>query len=267
MSVGDRLDLIRFPGKIVTKLNYIFVFVFCCLVFYSCGSSGESNITTDDPGKAYLIAKSRYDKQDYLEAIDDFNLIKLKFSGSSIIDKAIYFLGMSYFNREEYILAEYEFESLVKNYPSSNLVEEARYRVAMCYYKLSPQYNLDQSYTRYAITEFQNFLDLYPNSKYASQADRRIRELKDKLALKALKSAELYFTLGNYKSAIVYYDSILDEYFDTKYADDALYGKIQALIKKKQYEEAKNEIARFEEKFFASEYLPRVKSLKSQIPF
>lgn len=235
--------------------------------FYSCGSSKGSSIVTDDPEKAYLIAKSKYDKREYLDAIDDFNLVKLKFSGSSIIDKAVFYLGMSYYKREEYILAIYEFESLIKNYPSSSFGEDARYMLAMCYNGLSPEYNLDQTYTRYAINEFQNYLELYPKGKNASDADRRITDLRTKLALKSLKSADLYYNLGNYKSALIYYDNVLNEFFDTKYADDALYGKIQTLIVKKRYDEAKKEVERFENKFITSEYLSRVKSLKGQLPY
>ncbi len=267
LSAGGGLNLIKSSVIKTSNLKYILIIAFCSFILYSCGSSDGSNIKTDDPDKAYFIAKSHYDKADYLDAIDDFNLIKLKFSGTSVIDKAVYYLGMSYYRRQEYILAVYEFESLIKNYPTSSFAEEARYQLAMCYYGLSPQYNLDQSYTKYAITEFQNFLDIYPKSRYAGESDRRINELKNKLALKALKSAELYYNLGNYKSAIVYYDDILDEYFETQYADDALYGKIQALISKKKYEDADNEISRFEEKFSTSEYLPKVLALKKQIPF
>ncbi len=251
----------------MTIRNIFLVIIFLSsLNFYSCGSSGSS-ITSDDPEKAYFIAKSNYDKKDYIEAIDDFNLVKLKFSGSSIIDKAIYYLGMSYFKREEYILANYEFETLVKNYPSSSFSQDARYMLAMCYYGLSPDYSLDQLYTKYAINEFQNYLELYPKGKYSAEADRRIKELKTKLAYKSLKSAELYFNLGNYKSALVYYDEILEEFFDSKYADDALYGKIQTLIIKKRYEEAKNEIERFQNRFPTSNLLGNVIKLKSQIPY
>lgn len=247
------------------KFSCIFILIFCTFIFCSCGSS-KSNIETDDPEKAYLMAKSKYDRRDYLDAIDDFNLIKLKFSGTSIIDKAIYYLGMSYYKREEFILAAYEFEVLIKSYPTSRFAEDSRYRLAMCYYQLSPAYNLDQTYTRYAINDLQNFLDLYPHSKFAVEADRRIHQLKNKLALKEYRSAELYFTLGKYKSALVYYDAVLNEFFDTDYADDALYGKIQTLIVKKLYGDAKREIVRFEEKFTSSQYLPRVLTLKRQIP-
>jgi outer membrane protein assembly factor BamD len=245
---------------------FIFVIILGSLYFQSC-SSGGSSLSTDDPERAYFIAKSNYDKKDYLSAIDDFNLIKLKFSGSSVIDKAIYYLGMSYYKRKEFILANYEFETLIKNYPSSSLAEDARYMLAMCYFGLSPVYNLDQTYTRYAIVEFQNFLDLYPGSKYAAETERRIQSLKSKLAFKSLKSAELYFKLGKFKSALVYYNNVINEFYDTKYADDAMYGKIQALIKKKQYEDAKAEISEFEDKFPGSTLLRSVLNLKSQIPY
>jgi len=257
---------LNFHNSFLKSFLLILILVFLSSVFYSCGSSKGSDITTDDPERAYLIAKSRYDKKDYLDAIDDFNLIKLKFSGSNVIDKAIFYLGMSYYKREEYILAVFEFETLIKSYPTSKLIEDSRYYMAMCYYQLSPTYDLDQTYTKYAIIEFQNFLELYPRSKYANETESRIKELKNKLSLKAYKSGELYFNLGNYKSALVYFDNVLDEYFDTDYSDDALYGKIQALIIKKQYDKAKKEIERFESRFISSEYLSRVKSLKSKIP-
>lgn len=231
----------------------------------SCSSSGGSDIKTENPESAYLIAKSRYDKKEYYDAIEDFNLIKLKFSGSSIIDKAVYYLGMSYYKQEEYILAIYEFETMVKNYPTSSFSEDSRYMLAMCYFRLSPEYYLDQTYTGYALREFQNFIDLYPSSKYKTDSEKRMKELKNKLAYKTLMNAEMYFNLGNYKSAIVYYNNLLENYFETDYADDALYGKIQALIKKKNYDEARKEIERFEKRFPGSNLKGKVFSLKSNL--
>lgn len=248
------------------SIKYIFITLLIAglFLFHSCTSS-KSSSSIDDPEKGYLIAKSKYDKKEYMDAIEDFNLIKTRFSGSNIIDKAIYYLGMSYFKREEYILAIYEFETILKNYSSSKLSEDARYMLAMCYYGLSPEYNLDQTYTRYAISEFQSFIESYPQSSRTSEANRRITELRSKLALKELKSAEIYFILDKYESALVYYNDILENYFDTPYADDALYGKIQVLILGRKNEEAKKEIERFKEKFSTSVLLPKVIALKNKI--
>lgn len=245
--------------------SFIFVFFAIFLIFQSCSSSKSSISDIDDPDRAYNIAKAKYDKKDYLDAIDDFNLFKIKFNGSNRIDQAIYYLGMSYYKREEYILAEYEFQTLIKNYPASKLTEDARYMQAMCYYGLSPAYNLDQTYTNEAIESFRRFLEDYPQSRKAAEADKRIMELRTKLAQKDLKSAELYAVLDQYESSLVYYDNVLLNFFDTQYADDALYGKIQTLISMENTELAKDAIEQFENEFSSSPLLSKVLALRNKI--
>lgn len=251
----------------IKSICIIFALCFSAVVFSSCGSSSKNDKEiNDDPEKAFDVAYKKYQKKDYYDAIEDFGLIKLKYSGTKVIDRAIYYLGMSYYMREEYVLAAYEFEYLLKNYPGSELSMKARYQLAMCYYGLSPSYNLDQTYTKYAIQEFRNFMDLYPKDPLALESEKRIIELKNKLALKEYKAAEQYMILGNYKSAIIYYDALLDEFFETDLADDALYGKILALMAKKRYDDVKKEIERFETKFRGSDLLTKVDRIKTQLP-
>ena len=231
----------------------------------SCGSSDKTDIKTEDPEQAFLVAKRNYDKGDYLQAIDDFSFIKVKFSGTHIIDESQYFLAMCYFQRKEYILAAYEYDYLIKNYPTSEYFPKAHYQLGLCYYNLSPKYNLDQSYTYYAISEFMGFIELYPKDPNVSEAEKRIKELRDKLAQKEYMSGVLYFTMDNYKASIVYFDNVLDQYFDSQYADDALYMKIRALVQRKKYEDAKKEIERFEKKFASSENLRSVITIKNSL--
>lgn len=242
------------------------LFLLATIALASCSSTGTIKSVADEPESAFLMAKRSYTKGDYLEAIDQFSIIKLKFSGSNVIDKSVYYLGMSYYKNEEYILAVYEFETILKSYATSPFVEDAYYYAAMCYYKLSPDYNLDQSYTKFAISAFQQYVDLFPNGKNTSASEMRMKELRNKLALKAFKNAEMYYNLENYRSAIVYYDYVLNDFFESEYADDALYGKIQALIRKKMYPEANKEIERFKKRFTASPLLRNVQALKSKIP-
>lgn len=247
--------------------HHLFVFftISIFIVIQSCSSSKNSISDIDDPDRAYNIAKAEYDKKNYVDAIEDFNLFKIKFNGSNRIDQAIYYLGMSYYKREEFILAEYEFQTLIKNYPASKLTEDARYMQAMCYNGLSPAYNLDQTYTNEAIESFRRFIEDYPQSRKSAEADKKILELRTKLALKNLKSAELYAVLDQYESSIVYYNSILENFFDTQYADDALYGKIQSLISMGNTDLAKEAIEQFENEFSSSPLLIKVLSIRNKI--
>jgi outer membrane protein assembly factor BamD len=248
------------------KVYLLLSVVLFAFVMAGCSGSGKSDINTEDPEKAFDIAKANYDKKDYVQAIEDFSLIKVKFSGTSISDKAQYFLGMSYLKQEEYILAAYEFEYLLKNYGTGNYATDGRFQLAMCYFGMSPKWPLDQTYTHQAITEFKNFLELFPTDKNAPEAEAKIKELRNKLALKELKAAELYSTMGDNKAATIYYESIVNDYFDTDYADDALYGKIKTLIARKKYDLAKKDIERFETKFAGSNLLVKVNSLKNTLP-
>ena len=236
------------------------------IFFFGCSRSGSSDLSNiDDPEKAFALAMKNYDNKDYVDAIEDFSLMKVKFSGTSISDKVQYYLGMSYLKQEEYILAAYEFEYLLKNYTTSSLAIDGRYRLALCYYGMSPKYALDQTYTYQAITELKNFLELYPTDKNAPEAEKKIRELRNKLAYKELKSAELYATMEDYKAATIYYENVVSEYFDTDWADDALFGKIQTLVTRKKTTEAKAEIERFETRFPKSDLMSKVKTIKNKI--
>lgn len=246
------------------KTIFYLVLLFFVSLAAGCGSSG-SDISTDDPDKAYQTAKKNYDRKDYLQAIDDFTLIKVKFAGSIISDKSQYYLGMSYLKREEFLLAAYEFEYLIKNYATSPYVLDSRFQLGMCYYGLSPKYSLDQTYTYMAINEFKNYLELYPTDKNSPQAEAKVKELRNKLALKQFESAELYFRMEDYKAATYYYESVVSEYYDSDYADDALYGKILTLITRKRNDEAKAEIERFESKYSGSNLMNKVKALKNKL--
>lgn len=255
-----------------TKYTFLKIIFHFCIIsvltvsFFACTSAGDTNINTEDPQAAFNIAMRAYNSRDYLQAITDFSFIKVRFSGSQVVDQAQYYLAMSHFNRKEYILSAYEFETLIRNYPTSDFAIQARYNMAMSYYNLSPEYYLDQTYTFIAISEFQNFIELYPNDEKVADARNKIRELRNKLSLKHLRSAELYLKMEDRRAALIYYDYILKDYFETEYADDALLGKIRILVERRRFEEAKEEIKRFEEMFSTSPFLGTVRSIKNTIP-
>ena len=257
---------INHPLKYITYSLLLLIFVSSSLIFTSCTSSVKDDLEkTEDPDAAFNIAYNHYLKKDYLQAVEDFSVIKLRFSGSKIIDKAVYYLGLTYIARKENLLAAYEFEQMLKNYPGSEYAVQARYQLGMSYYNESPEYNLDQTYTQYAINEFKNFIDLYPNDPLATEAAKKITEMKNKLAYKLMKDAEQYAILDNYRAATIYYDLVLDQYFDTEWADDALYNKINMLITRKKFSEAGEEIKRFEQLFKSSDLLQKVEELKYKI--
>jgi len=125
----------------------------------------------------------------------------------------------------DYIMAGLYFREFVKTFPSSQLAEECQFQSAYCYYKLSPNPRLDQTDTENAISEFQLFINLFPNSSKVEDATRMMDELRNKLVEKAYLNAKLYFDLGtymgnNYKAAVITAQNTLKEFPDTKYREE-----------------------------------------------
>ena len=214
----------------------------------------------------FHYAKKMFDDEDYYEAADQFTVVTLRYPASVIADSAQYYLAESHFKMKEYLIAAAEFEKLVNNMPHSKLVPLAEYKLALSYYKLSPRPELDQEYTRKAIRQFQLFIEENPTSPLKDDAMKKIAELRNKLAEKQYKNADIYRKMHEYKAAIIYYDLVLQNYYDTDWADDAELGKIETYLEMDDYASAQKEIEKFKQQFPNSELLKKVEKLARKIP-
>lgn len=80
-------------------------------------------------------------------------------------------------------------------------------------------------------------------------ADERIKICREKLAQKVFEAAEQYVQLQAYRAATMYYEEVLSKYGDTKYAEPALRGKIDALIIREKWDDAEYDINRYADAF------------------
>lgn len=245
-------------------LHHVLLFALIVLVLGGCSGSKDQEIKTAED--RFKHAKQLYDDGDYLEAIQQFEIIKLQFQGSSISDQAQYFTGMSRFHRGELILGVYDFELLIKNYPSSPLVPDAYCMIAQCYVQRSPKSQLDQSYTYRALDALQTFIELYPTHTRVPDAQKDQVNLINKLAQKEYETGMLYEKMENTKAALIYYDRVLDQYYSTQVADDALFAKINIMVRRKKWDEVRKLVEYFLTKFPDSPFRGDVEQIRELIP-
>ncbi len=207
--------------------------------------SQKVDTSTLSPEEYFNYVKGLYDEGDYRSAIPEFQSILLQYPGSTVNDDAQYYLAMSYFKEGQYILGAYEFSKLIKDIPASPYVPDSQYMLADCYYELSPDYRLDQSYTKKAIQEFQSFLDYFPTSPKVKEVEGKIEELHNKLAHKQFSIATIYYRMEYYNAAVIYYTGVLNEFYDTEYAPMALVGRIEAELEMKKKSAALRDIEKF----------------------
>jgi len=229
----------------------------------SCGKKVQKeNLSAD----AYFeYAKSLFDRKKYVDAITEFTVITLKFSGNPVVDDAQFYLAESHFLNDEYLIAGAEYQKMINDYPESAFVEEAFYKMGLSYYNLSQRSELDQEYTLKALRQFQNFIEAYPESPFREQGEQRLYELRIKLSRKQLMGGDVYRKMGIYDSAIIYYSILLDKYYDTPLAEPALYWKAECLYRIKEYEEALTNYTALVEKFPKSRYQRAAKGRISEI--
>lgn len=237
--------------------------VFILILLWGCGSSVD--IASMEPQERLQYAIALYEEEDYEEAVKEFEALLLQYPGSSIVDDALYYLALTKFQRGEYILAAYEFSKLIKSMPASEFVADAQFMLAESYYQLSPNYNLDQTYTKKAIEEYQAFIDFFPLNEKVSVAEQKINELNIKLAKKDYNIAIIYEKLDYYTAAMKYYDNVVDTYHDTEYAPKALYRKILLLMEREREDEALTDMRKFMNLFPDDENAEEIKEMKESL--
>jgi outer membrane protein assembly factor BamD len=86
------------------------IFGFLVLIIALCGGCQSSKELVDLGAEdRFEVAKKKFDDGNYLDAIEDFRVITLQFTGSRVADSAQFYLAESYFHRDQFILAASEF--------------------------------------------------------------------------------------------------------------------------------------------------------------
>lgn len=211
--------------------------IFSAIILTGCGEYNRV-LKSNDMDLKYDYAKKAYDEGRYVQSTTLLSGLITPFRGTPKGEDALYLLAKSYFNNKDYMNSGVYFKTYYSRYPRGKYTEEARYLCAEGYDKESPEPQLDQSVTLKAIEEYQAYLDHYPRGSKVSDAQQAMFRLQDKLTLKELQNANLYYNLGmylgnNYQSAVVVAQNALKTYPYTKYKED-----FELLILKAKYQMA-----------------------------
>ena len=194
------------------------------LTSVSC-SDYQKLLNSDDTPTKYKEAEVYYKNGEYRKANRLLEQILPKYRGKPQAQRVIFFFADSYFQTKSYYLAAYQYENFVKTFPKSDRVQEATFKAAKSYYYQSPRFSLDQEDTYTAIEKLQVFLNLYPDSEFAEEANQMIGELQEKLEKKDFEIAKQYYTIRDYKAAIKANENFISTYPGTKFREEALYTK------------------------------------------
>ncbi|MDR2920545.1 MAG: outer membrane protein assembly factor BamD [Tannerella sp.] len=209
--------------------------LFLITVVLLCSSCGEYNkiLKSTDYELKYSYAKKYFNEKKYTKAATLLEEVVTIFRGSTHAEESLYLLAQSYYGMKDYQTAAEYFKTYYNTYPKGEYAELSRYYSGYGLYLDSADPRLDQTQTYEAIAQLQLYMEYYPQSERAKQAQEILFELQEKLAYKELLNSRLYFNLGtymgnNYRACIITADNALKDYPYSKHREDLIFLKIRA---------------------------------------
>ena len=227
----------------------------------SCGEYNKLLKSTDYEYK-YEAAKNYFAKGQYNRSATLLNELITILKGTDKAEESLYMLGMSYYNQKDYQTAAQTFITY--------------FNAGKALFLDTPEPRLDQSSTYQAIQQLQMFMEYFPNSTKKQEAQDMIFALQDKLVLKELYSARLYYNLGNYlgnnyESCVITAQNALKDYPYTDYREElsilVLRARHEMAIysvedkKMDRYRETIDEYYAFKNEFPESKYLKEAEKI------
>jgi outer membrane protein assembly factor BamD len=134
-----------------------------------------------------------------------------------------------------------EYRVLINDYGYSEYVDDAFFLEGLCFFKQSERVEKDQTKTFEAKARIERFLRLFPNSVRQQEARNLLKEIDTKLAEKKFMSAWLYYSMGHYNAALIYFNKTIDLYEGTIAAARSHYFKGRIFEKRKDIKKAISE--------------------------
>lgn len=214
--------LMRFSYNTALIMGFLLI-----LVLGSCGRFSKIQ-KSEDPMEKYNAALKYYEEKSYSKAAILLEDVLPLLTGREEGEKAQFLYAYAHYYQKLYIESGYYFKQFYDLYGRSPQAEEALFMHGYSLYLQSPNFNLDQTSTLEAVNALQNFINLYPQSKYKEQSTKIMDELQVKLAQKAFDNAKLYYGIGRYKAALVVLETFADDFPDSPYNEEAAFIRILA---------------------------------------
>ncbi len=117
--------------------------------------------------------------------------------------------------------AEAEYKDFILFYPTLEESAEAQQKVCMIHYRQMEKADRDMLHALRAEDECRNMLVQFPNSKFAPEAQQRLREIQEVIAEGEMRRGTFYHTKGSNPAAANRLQALTDQYPLYSNADEA----------------------------------------------
>ncbi|MEA2860066.1 MAG: outer membrane protein assembly factor BamD [Methylobacteriaceae bacterium] len=195
------------------------------------GEKYETKILPDIPADdIYDQGLARLHKKDYSSAAKSFGDLEKQYPYSQWSRKGLIMTTFSHYEEGKYEDAIASANRYVSLYPSSPETPYAIYLAGMSYYNQIPDVARDQERAEKALGYFNQIVQKFPQSEYATDAKFKMQVARDQLAGKEMGVGRFYMQRRNWTAAINRFREVLAKYQMTRHTEEALYRLTEAYL-------------------------------------
>jgi len=213
-----------------TKLLLLLPFL---LLVTACGSKDDDDAEKPPEAaeKLYNDARDKMAKQNYKEAVKDFEEVERQHPASQWAVNAQIMSAYSSYEAEDYDAAIGTLDRFVKLYPNNDSTPYAYYLTALCYYEQISDVGRDQKITEQALAALREIVRRFPDSDYARDAKIKLDLTLDHLAGKEMQVGRYYLKRDDTLAAINRFRLVVENYQTTSHVPEALHRLVEAYLK------------------------------------
>ena len=212
--------------------NIFFFFIFLICIGCAKDNVKESSIKERNLNKqvteAYQEGKKSLEEGDVLFAAKKFQEVELLFPQSQIAPQSALMAAYSYYKQDYYGDAIDELLRFFKVYPKNKNLDYAYYLLAVCYYEQIVDEKKDLNSIVKAKNTFEFIQREFPDTEYALDSEFKLDLINDILASKEMYIGRYYFDKKKWIASINRFRTVVDEYDETIYTEEALHRLVEA---------------------------------------
>jgi outer membrane protein assembly factor BamD len=167
------------------------------------------------------------DRNDVLYAAKKFNEAEILFPQSTWAPKSALMAAYSYYKQDYYGDAIAELERFLRIYPNHKNISYAYYLLGISHYEQIVDEKKDLQSINNAKKTFEILINKYPNTEYSIDAEFKLDLINDILASKEMYIGRYYLDRKKWVAAINRFRSVVDNYDQTIYTQEALHRLVE----------------------------------------
>lgn len=199
------------------------ILLFCCVpMLYACG--GGEEIKPERPlEEIYADAYKEFNKKNYEQAAELFQTAETQYPANPWAADALVMMAYSRYMDKDFPGAILAIDRYMRFHPGHKDVPYMMYLRGMCYYRQVSDVRRDPEMSVYALQQFQQLVDRFPNTEYAGNAKNKIMILKNYIAGKIMYNARNDMMAENWTAAISRLQSVVATAQETVMTPEAMY--------------------------------------------